>query len=92
MAIQMDDQEGVIKGAHYYLIKCYPLEKLEKEVYELLVKKKSMPLFVIWKRFDCHLWEICAVLTRLKERGLIEESNPTTEDYCDIEMRKVPDT
>jgi predicted DNA-binding transcriptional regulator len=81
MSVELEDEEGVIKGPHYYLLKRYPLEKLEKEVYALLMEKDSMPLSAIWRNFDCHLWEVCAVLKRLKEKGLLEESAPTPEAY-----------
>jgi hypothetical protein len=73
MAIKIEEEEGVIKGVHHYLIKQYPLQKLEREVYELLRERRSMPLSAIWRSFDCHLWEICAALRRLKEKGLVEE-------------------
>jgi len=81
MAIELDDDEGVVKGPHHYLLKRYPLEKLEKEVYELLKEKGSMPLSAIWRKIDCHLWEVCAVLRRLKEKGLVEESPLSPQDY-----------
>jgi len=81
MALKLEDEEGVVKGAHYYLLKRYPLEKLEREVYELLRERGSMPLSAIWRNFDCHLWEVCAVLRRLKKKGLVEESVPTPEAY-----------
>lgn len=86
MSVELEDEEGVIKGPHYYLLKRYPLEKLEKEVYALLMEKdsmrrSSMPLSAIWRNFDCHLWEVCAVLKRLKEKDLLEESAPTPEAY-----------
>ena len=81
MSVELEDEEGVIKGPHYYLLKRYPLEKLEKEVYALLMEKDSMPLSAIWRNFDCHLREVCAVLKRLKERDLLEELAPTPEAY-----------
>ena len=31
MAVELEDYEGVVKVPHYYLLKRYPLEKLEKE-------------------------------------------------------------
>jgi len=67
------DEDGVIKTAHYSLIRRYPLDKLESEVLELLVREGALPLSRIWRNFDCHLWELNAVLKRLKERGLVEE-------------------
>jgi len=67
------DEDGIIKTAHYSLIRQYPLDKLEREVLELLMSKGTLPLSKIWKNFDCHLWELNYVLKRLKERGLVEE-------------------
>ncbi|MBS7639599.1 MAG: hypothetical protein QW804_04140 [Candidatus Bathyarchaeia archaeon] len=72
-AISLEDREGVIKGPHYYLIKRRSLDELESEVYALLRERGRMPLSELWRRFDCHLWEIVAVLGRLKEKGLVEE-------------------
>jgi len=74
LAVELEDEEGVIKGPHTYLLRRYPLEKLEREVYELLKQKGPIPLSAIWRSFDCHLWEICTVLKRLKQKGLVEES------------------
>ena len=68
------DEDGVIKTAHYSLIRQYPLDKLEGEVLELLRSEGTLPLSKIWKRFDCHLWELNYVLKRLKEKGLVEEA------------------
>jgi len=73
MAVELEDEEGVVKGPHPYLLRCYPLEKLEREVYQLLRERGAMPLSAIWRSFDCHLWEVCAALRRLKEKGLIRE-------------------
>jgi len=81
MAVELEDEEGVVKGPHPYLLRRYPLEKLEREVYQLLRERGSMPLSAIWRSFDCHLWEVCAALRRLKEKGLIEEATPTPEAY-----------
>lgn len=72
-AIHLEDREGVIKGPHYYLIERRSLDELEREVYALLRERGRMPLSALWRRFNCHLWEIVAVLDRLKEKGLIEE-------------------
>lgn len=49
------------------------LDKLEREVHELLTRKRILPLSKIWKNFDCHLWELNYVLKRLKEKGLVEK-------------------
>jgi hypothetical protein len=81
MAVEIEDEEGVVKGPHHYLIKRYPLEKLEGEVYELLRKGGPMPLSAIWRRFDCHLWEVSEVLRRLREKGLVDESASAPEAY-----------
>lgn len=67
------DEDGVIKTAHYSLIRRYPLEKLEREVLALLQREITLPLSKIWKNFDCHLWELNAVLNRLKAKGFLEE-------------------
>lgn len=69
------DEDGVIKGFHAYLTKRCPLDKLEREVYEVLRKEGGQPLSRLWRKFDCHLWEISYVLRRLKEKGLIEEKD-----------------
>jgi len=55
VATELENIEGVIKGPHYYLLKRYPLEKLEREVYELPMERGSMPLSTIWRSFHCHL-------------------------------------
>ncbi|MEM2960981.1 MAG: hypothetical protein QXU67_05190 [Candidatus Bathyarchaeia archaeon] len=79
--IMLEDEEGVIKGPHYYLIEKRSLGRLEKEVLALLKKEESMPLSAIWRKFNCHLWEIVTVLKRLKEKGLIEEADVTSKAY-----------
>jgi len=81
MAVEFEDEEGVVKGPHPYLLRRYPLEKLEMEVYQLLRERGAMPLSAIWRSFDCHLWEVCTALRRLKEKGLIAETTPTPEAY-----------
>jgi len=81
MVVRLEDEEGVIKGVHHYLIQRYPLDKLEKEVYQLLKERGSLPLSAIWKNFHCHLWEVSAALRRLREKGLIEEAPPTPKAY-----------
>ena len=84
MAVILEDEEGVVKGAHIYLLKRYPLERLEREILQLLEEKRSLPLSAIWRRFDCHLWEVCAALRRLKKKGLLEESDSASKDYRNI--------
>ena len=74
----IEDEDGVIKAPHASLVKRYPLDKLEREVYEVLKEEGELPLSRIWKRFECHLWEMNYVLKRLKERGLIEERDLQT--------------
>ena len=88
-AVKLDDEEGIIKGAHYYLLKRYPLDKLEREVYQLLKERGPMPLSAIWKNFHCHLWEVSAVLRRLREKGLIEGTSPTPEAYQGFTKEKL---
>jgi len=83
VSVELEDEEGVVKGPHYFLLRRYPLEKLEREVYELLEERGPMPLSAIWRNFDCHLWEVSAVLRRLKEKGLVQESASTPEAYQD---------
>ena len=76
MSIEIiEDDDGVIKAPHASLMRHYPLDKLEREVYELLNEKGELPLSRIWKKFDCHLWEMNYVLSRLREKGLIEEKD-----------------
>jgi len=84
MSIILEDEENVIKGAHYYLFKRCSLEKLEKEILKLLEEKRSLPLSAIWRTFDCHLWEISAALRRLKKKGLLEELESTINDYRNL--------
>jgi DNA-binding Lrp family transcriptional regulator len=77
----LEDEEGVIKGAHYYLVRQRSLDELEKEVCDLLRRRGPLPLSAIWRNSDCHLWEVSAVLTRLKEKGQVEESDVTLGAY-----------
>jgi DNA-binding Lrp family transcriptional regulator len=79
--ISLEDEEWVVKGPHHYLIRRYPLDNLESEVYRILREKGPMPLSAIWRRLDCHLWEVTAALRRLKEKGLVEEFDVTPEIY-----------
>ena len=75
MTVELQDDEGVIKGAHYHLLEQHDLDRLEKEVYELLKDRGPLPLSTIWRSCDCHLWEVSAALRRLKDKGLVEESS-----------------
>jgi DNA-binding Lrp family transcriptional regulator len=84
MRIILEDEEGVIKGPHYYLLKRQPPEKLETEILRLLREKGPLPLSALWRSLNCHLWEASAALRRLKEKGLIGESEAKTEDYINI--------
>jgi len=79
--ISLEDEEWVVKGPHHYLIRRHPLDNLESEVYRILREKGPMPLSAIWRRLDCHLWEVTAALRRLKEKGLVEEFDVTPEIY-----------
>jgi len=81
LSVIIEDEEGVIKGVHHYLYKRYPLERLEREILNLLKEKGSLPLSAIWRSFDCHLWEVCAALNRLKKRGLLVEFDSKSADY-----------
>jgi DNA-binding Lrp family transcriptional regulator len=81
MKVTLEDEEGIIKGPHYYLLKRKPLEKLEKEALRLLSEEGPLPLSAIWRRLNCHLWEASAALRRLKEKGLVGESEAKPEDY-----------
>ncbi|MBO3840867.1 MAG: hypothetical protein FGF48_00405 [Candidatus Brockarchaeota archaeon] len=66
-------EEWVVVGPHEYLLETADLEELEKKVYEALKKGKRMPLSGIWRSAPCHLWELDAVLKRLKDKGLVTE-------------------
>jgi predicted transcriptional regulator len=79
--VELEDEEGVIKGAHHYLIKRRPLDDLEREVYNLLAEKGPMPLSALWRKLDCHLWEVAAALKRLKDKGLAEETDTAENTY-----------
>jgi len=81
MTMILEDEENVIKGVHYYLLKRCSLEKLEEDLLRLLEEKGALPLSAIWRRFDCHLWEISAALRRLKNKGLVEELDSTPNNY-----------
>jgi DNA-binding Lrp family transcriptional regulator len=65
----------VIKGPHASLERRRSLDELEKSVLEVLKKEKSLALSDLWRRFDCHLWELVEVLRRLREKGLLEEKD-----------------
>jgi len=84
MTVILEDEEGVVKGAHYYLFKRCSLERLEREILKLLEEKGSLPLSAIWRNFDCHLWEVCAALRRLKKKGFLKESDSTMYDYRNL--------
>ncbi|MCX8170352.1 MAG: hypothetical protein N3E47_00045 [Candidatus Bathyarchaeota archaeon] len=79
--ISLEDEEGVVKGPHYYLIKKKSIDEIESRVYGILMEYGSMPLSEIWRRLDCHLWEVVAALMRLKRKGLVEEADITLEAY-----------
>jgi hypothetical protein len=72
-----EDVEGVIIGPNASLERRYPLDDLEKKVYELLKKEKRINLSQLWIKFDCHLWELVAVLNRLKKGLIAEEEIPS---------------
>ncbi|MBS7624772.1 MAG: helix-turn-helix domain-containing protein [Candidatus Bathyarchaeia archaeon] len=79
--VSLEDEEGVIKGPHYYLVRKQPLDRIESEVYDILREHGPMPLSEIWRRLNCHLWEVTAALARLKRKGLVEEADVTPEAY-----------
>lgn len=79
--IVIEDEDGVIKAPHPSLVRRYPLDKLETEVYEILKEEGTLPLSRIWKRFECHLWEINYVLKKLVEKGLVEEKDLSTNNF-----------
>ena len=83
MNIKLDDEEGVIKGVHYYLYKRHSLKDIETEILKLLEEKGAMPLSVMWRKLNCHLWEASAALRHLKEKGLVEELDATPDYYRD---------
>lgn len=80
-SVELEDEEGVIKGPHYYLIKRRPLDDLEREIYILLAEKGPMPLSALWRELNCHLWELTAALKRLKDKGLLEEMDAIKDAY-----------
>ncbi len=71
----IEDDGGVIITPHASLVNHCALDKLERDVYDVLAQEGGLPLSAIWKRFGCHLWEVNYVLKRLKEKGLLEERN-----------------
>lgn len=81
ISVELEDEEGVIKGPHYYIIKRRPLDELEREIYILLLEKGPMPLSALWRRLNCHLWELTAALKRLKDKGLLEERDVIEDAY-----------
>lgn len=80
-SVELEDEEGVIKGPHHYLIKRRPLDDLEGEIYILLAEKGPMPLSALWRKLNCHLWELTAALKRLKDKGLLEEMDAIKDAY-----------
>jgi len=84
--IYLEDDEWVVKGPHYYLIERRPIEEIEKEIYRLLEEHGPMPLSALWRKLNCHLWEVSAALRRLKSKGLIEEGEASPESYRKSEV------
>ncbi|MBS7634976.1 Lrp/AsnC family transcriptional regulator [Candidatus Bathyarchaeota archaeon] len=80
-SVELEDEEGVIKGPHYYLIKRRQLDDLEREIYILLAEKGPMPLSALWRELNCHLWELTSALKRLKYKGLLEEMDDIKDAY-----------
>jgi len=63
-----------------------PIEEIEKEIYRLLEEHGPMPLSALWRKLNCHLWEVSAALRRLKSKGLIEEGETSPESYRKSEV------
>lgn len=82
----ISDEEGVVIGAHEALVIQYSLERLEEEVYRFLKDRGNLPISALWRRFNCHLWELSYVLKRLKEKGLVQEFETEARYYHDDEM------
>ena len=85
--ISLEDEEWVIKGPHYYLIKRHSLNDLESKIYDILREKGPMPLSALWRKLDCHLWEVAAALRELKKKGLIEEFDVTPHVYQKVKNK-----
>ncbi len=66
-------EEWVVLGPHEYLLEKADLEDLERKVYELIRREGKLPVSKIWRVSSCHLWELDAVLKRLKDKGLVIE-------------------
>ncbi|MBO3800350.1 MAG: hypothetical protein FGF52_04790 [Candidatus Brockarchaeota archaeon] len=66
-------EEWVVLGPHEYMSERADLEELERRVYELIVREGRLPLSKIWRLVPCHLWELDAVLKRLRDKGLVIE-------------------
>ncbi|MBO3839383.1 MAG: hypothetical protein QXN75_04830 [Thermoproteota archaeon] len=66
-------EEWVVLGPHEYLLEKADMEELEKKVYELIRREGRLPVSKIWRTIPCHLWELDAVLKRLREKGLVIE-------------------
>jgi len=64
----------VVIGPHEMLAIKKDPDELDKLLLSLLRSRGTMSLSALWKEADCHLWELDASLNRLKERGLITES------------------
>ena len=79
--VRLEDREGVIKGPHYYLVEQHPLDELERRIHAILAEEGAMPLSALWRRLNCHLWEVVAALERLKDKGLVEEAEATEQAY-----------
>jgi hypothetical protein len=65
--------EWVVVGPHEYLLEKADLDDLEKKVYEVLKAGRRMPVSKIWRAAPCHLWELDAVLKRLRDKELVTE-------------------
>ena len=64
----------VVTGPHEMLAVTKDPDELDRLLLNLLRSRGTMSLSALWKEADCHLWEVDAALCRLKEKGLVAES------------------
>ena len=64
----------IVTGPHEMLAITKDPDELDKLLLDLLKSRGTMSLSALWKEADCHLWELDASLRRLKDRGLVVES------------------
>jgi DNA-binding Lrp family transcriptional regulator len=71
-----EEFSNIVIGPHNTLVKRRDAKELEKEVLQKIRAEGRVSLSRLWRATDCHLWEIAYALRRLKEKGLVEESEP----------------